>query len=194
MGAAIIFSMMQGCTTSPNSSYNHYELPSRHSQTLLGIERNVRGTNSLSYSFCDKSRPGYLYGCSDTTVKNISKTTDKKLDVKKVLSNEPFTTVNFNFDSYFLTQDALDKLKTVDIGKLENKTIVLRGYTDSIGESLYNEKLAQDRAKSVEEYFKDYLGLPNDIKTLGFGLCCYVVPNTTEANRERNRRVEIYLD
>lgn len=192
MGAAVTFSMTQGCTTSADN----YELPSRNAQTLLSIERNVKGTNSLSYSFCDKSRFGYLYGCSYTTQKNISKSdiADSKFDVSDVLSDEPFKIVNFNFDSYFLTQRALDDLKKMDVSQFENKTIILRGYTDSIGESLYNEKLAQDRARSVEEYLKDYLGLPNVIQTLGFGLCCYVVPNTTEVNREKNRRVEIYLN
>lgn len=179
---------MQGCTTKQNT----YELPSRYSQTLLGIERNVIGTNTDAYSFCDMNRSGFLYGCAITTAKTLDDT--QPIDFKKLLSGEPYAVVNFNFDSYTLTQEAVDKLSLIDISELENKTIVLKGYTDSIGENLYNERLAKNRALAVSEYFNKFLGLPNNVQTLGFGLCCYVVPNTTEANREINRRVEIYLD
>jgi len=57
----------------------------------------------------------------------------------------------------------------------------------------YNIKLSQKRAEAVRQYLID-AGIPGDaIKAKGFGFDRPLVPNDTEENMQRNRRVELYI-
>lgn len=188
MGAVITTATITGCTSNQASNTT----PKPTAPIVLGIEQKVKGTNDDSYSFCDENRKGFLFGCAEVTAK--TEYVEKALDLNKVFANDPIATINFDFDSDILTTANLQKLDDLDMDLLDGKTIILRGYTDSIGKQDYNERLAQRRALAVKNYLTDILNLPNDIQALGYGLCCYVVPNTTESNRELNRRVDIYID
>lgn len=101
-------------------------------------------------------------------------------------------TVNFAFDSAFITKDysAAVKLFVKNI-KQENFIINVDGYTDDIGSDLYNDKLSMQRAEAVADYLTDN-GVNRDIIiTRGFGKTNFVADNDTEEGRAKNRRVEI---
>src|SRR5512138_2179143 len=74
-----------------------------------------------------------------------------------------------------------------------NMNLSVEGYTDSTGYPELNMRLSMDRARSVYEFLMTQ-GISNArMKYQGFGPENPVAPNDTEANRARNRRVEVVL-
>ncbi len=58
----------------------------------------------------------------------------------------------------------------------------------------YNQRLSERRAQSVVNYFVEQGGLARDrFEAVGYGFDRPVAPNDTEANMQRNRRAEIYI-
>jgi OOP family OmpA-OmpF porin len=80
-----------------------------------------------------------------------------------------------------------DLLKTNAALKLE-----IQGHTDNVGVAATNLKLSQDRAAAVKDYLVKTFGVAADrLTTGGFGDSKPVAPNTDEAGRAQNRRVEL---
>jgi outer membrane protein OmpA-like peptidoglycan-associated protein len=73
--------------------------------------------------------------------------------------------------------------------------VEVRGHTDSQGSDAANKALSQARADSVLSYLKQkYPNLkPEQYTAKGMGETAPLVPNTTEANRAKNRRVEFVV-
>jgi len=72
--------------------------------------------------------------------------------------------------------------------------IDIRGYCDPVGATAYNQKLSEDRAASVRDYFHQQQGIALDrMFTHGFGENpeYFIGDNATAAGRQLNRRVEI---
>lgn len=106
---------------------------------------------------------------------------------------------SFNF--YFNTgSDALDNKALVDVGRLvdimsaaanRSKKIVLVGFADSTGDPTTNQRLSENRAKAAAGELEAQGIAVKD--TLGFGQELPIRDNATEAGREKNRRVEIFV-
>jgi phosphate transport system substrate-binding protein len=106
---------------------------------------------------------------------------------------------SFNF--YFNSgSDALDNKALVDVGRLvdimsaqanRSKKIVLVGFADSTGDRGTNQRLSENRAKAAASELEAQGIAVKD--TLGFGQDLPIRDNGTEAGREKNRRVEIFL-
>ena len=75
--------------------------------------------------------------------------------------------------------------------KNEGRRLVLMGFSDSIGAKLKNIQLSLTRAQSVERELVAR-GIPV-MAVEGLGEAIPVANNETEAGRERNRRVEVWL-
>jgi outer membrane protein OmpA-like peptidoglycan-associated protein len=72
--------------------------------------------------------------------------------------------------------------------------VELDGHSDNSGNRLTNRDLSRRRALAVMDYLKAQ-GVPEEQITLRFhGEQYPLVPNTSNANRARNRRVNIHLD
>jgi phosphate transport system substrate-binding protein len=107
--------------------------------------------------------------------------------------------VSFSF--YFNSgSDALDNKALVDVGRLvdimsapanRTKEIVLAGFADSTGDPGTNQRLSENRAKAAASELQAQ-GITVK-ETLGFGQGLPIRDNATEAGREKNRRVEIFL-
>jgi len=66
------------------------------------------------------------------------------------------------------------------------------GYTENIGQADYNLQLSQKRADAVKQFL--FLnGVTNSVTSKGFGAQNPTLPNNTELNRQKNRRVEVYI-
>jgi general secretion pathway protein A len=86
----------------------------------------------------------------------------------------------------------LDELAKHLLGKTELE-IVIKGYTDSVGGSEYNQNLSAFRANVVKSYLSGK-GVPAArMRVMGMGNAAPVMPNTTAEGRAANRRVEIEL-
>lgn len=105
-------------------------------------------------------------------------------------------TVNFNFDSHQLTDEAkmaLDEL-AAQIKDRENFVLELQGFADATGTEAYNNQLTQRRADAVRRYLAEQHDIPLfRMHILGFGEMRSVADNSTREGRAQNRRVEVRL-
>jgi outer membrane protein OmpA-like peptidoglycan-associated protein len=75
----------------------------------------------------------------------------------------------------------------------EDIYVLVNGYTDNVGTPLINEQLSYYRAGLVAQELSA-MGIPKElISAQGWGEANPVTDNDTEANRDRNRRVEIII-
>jgi outer membrane protein OmpA-like peptidoglycan-associated protein len=80
------------------------------------------------------------------------------------------------------------------LGEYEKTMLVITGHTDDTGPMALNMQLSQGRADSVKQYLIAQQVNPIRLETRGVGPNYPAVPNTNEANRAMNRRVEIHIE
>jgi outer membrane protein OmpA-like peptidoglycan-associated protein len=110
--------------------------------------------------------------------------------------------VLFDFDKATLlpkAQEALKQAAAVIRDKAKG-TVRIDGYTDARGSAAYNQRLSEQRANAVRDWFVRREGLTGvRFTTQGFGAGNPVAPNThadgsdNPEGRRKNRRVEITL-
>jgi outer membrane protein OmpA-like peptidoglycan-associated protein len=87
----------------------------------------------------------------------------------------------------------MDKL--ADVVVRYNKTaLTVVGHTDNVGTDSYNQKLSEQRAISVARYLEGKRVHSMRLATSGKGEAQPIAPNSTDAGRQANRRVEIYVE
>jgi outer membrane protein OmpA-like peptidoglycan-associated protein len=69
--------------------------------------------------------------------------------------------------------------------------ITIEGHTDSVGSSKANQAVSAQRAAAVKQYLVDQGADASRIQTEGLGEAYPVASNSTEAGRQKNRRVEV---
>ena len=73
---------------------------------------------------------------------------------------------------------------------VHSRNFEVNGYTDNVGGRRYNQRLSERRAKSVVDYLVAKGVEAARIKATGYGESHPAVPNNSEANRAKNRRIE----
>ena len=112
-------------------------------------------------------------------------------DVMVELSNTLFA-----FNKFNLTDKAKEGLNKVAKWLNDNPEVQceISGHTDSIGSDAYNQKLSEDRAKSVYEYFIHEGGVSSKrLSYKGYGKTRPIATNDTDEGRQQNRRVELNI-
>ncbi|MEN8817075.1 MAG: OmpA family protein [Nonlabens sp.] len=103
--------------------------------------------------------------------------------------------IQFDFDKATLiekTTEELDELATY-LHKNPERKIQINGHTDYLGKTAYNQKLSEERAKSVADYLI-LKGIPKKrIISKGYGESQPIDPNEPEDAQAKNRRVEFIL-
>jgi outer membrane protein OmpA-like peptidoglycan-associated protein len=101
--------------------------------------------------------------------------------------------VNFDFNKSVLRPDSDPVLRAVL--KLFTATPSFRaevgGHTDNIGTPEYNMKLSAARAAAVKAWLVAHRVAADRVTSRGYGDTHPLVPNDTDANRFKNRRVEL---
>jgi outer membrane protein OmpA-like peptidoglycan-associated protein len=104
--------------------------------------------------------------------------------------------VLFDFDKSDIRPDAAAALaKLAVIIRAQPKGRVrIEGHTDSKGDDAYNQKLSERRAESVKNWLasKESIDAAR-LATKGWGEAKPVAPNDTDANRQKNRRVQAII-
>ncbi len=134
-------------------------------------------------------------------------------EVEQVTDNNGLQAVKVTFDSGILfstSSSTLSSSAKASLSKFANNVlnqnrdmdVAIYGYTDNTGwknstaeQSVQkNLNLSQERAQSVSSYLLGCGVSPNQVKTVeGLGESNPVADNSTEAGRQENRRVEVYM-
>jgi outer membrane protein OmpA-like peptidoglycan-associated protein len=104
--------------------------------------------------------------------------------------------VHFQHDSADILPDSqaiLEELADVMTKRADIKSVEVQGHTDDTGSAPYNLRLSQSRAQAVVDALAA-LGVDSSrMNAKGYGQEKPLVPNSTEANRAKNRRVQILI-
>lgn len=113
-----------------------------------------------------------------------------KKDERVVLKNIFFATGSFEL----LDESNVELKKLISfLEKNPSLKIQINGYTDNVGSDVDNQKLSENRAKSVYQYLIDK-GIKNDrLAYKGFGEAEPIDTNDTEEGRANNRRTEFII-
>lgn len=80
------------------------------------------------------------------------------------------------------------------LNEYTNRTVMIEGYTDSVGSEDYNQGLSQRRADSVKTYLVGQGIGSVRLVAAGKGENAPVAGNDSAAGRQQNRRVEVIID
>lgn len=112
------------------------------------------------------------------------------------LGSAPLDNLQFQTGASQLSGDTYASLTALADFLSENpdRRVVLVGHTDALGSLSGNIALSQARASAVRRYLTTTLNVsPAQVEAQGIGYLSPRAPNTTEAGREANRRVEVVL-
>jgi len=101
----------------------------------------------------------------------------------------------FDFDSDQLREASKENLDNLakSLSKFGDSKLLLVGHTDDKGSDSYNLDLSRRRAAAVATYLMAH-GVPSArIATSGRGETEPIAPNDTDADRQKNRRVEVAI-
>lgn len=103
--------------------------------------------------------------------------------------------VLFQTGKYELKPEARERLAKVSGILLAYPTlkISIEGHTDAVGTDDYNQRLSEQRAEVVRDYFVQQGVTENAVTARGFGKTQPIASNDTPDGRQRNRRVELVL-
>ncbi len=108
-------------------------------------------------------------------------------------------TVNFEFDSANLTEDAMVTLATIADAltskELKDQRFLIEGHTDAIGPEDYNNVLSERRASAVSAYLINQQDVSSDrLSPIGKGEGELLAPETPDAPENRRVRVKVLMD
>ncbi len=149
--------------------------------------------------------PGYLRAVAEVEVKPRSDVsaqiavtkrpkianvvvTDKELKLKKEVHFQ-HDSADILPDSMGIIEEAADALRT----HTEITGVEIQGHTDDSGTPEYNMRLSGERANAVREALIRAGVEPTRLTARGYGQEKPLLPNTNEANKAKNRRVQLMI-
>ena len=145
------------------------------------------------------SRPGFLF-------QSLHFNYEEKTELKPVIKNISLSpaqqnaivvlnNIFFDLNKYELKPQSITELKEVVdfMNKNPGLKIEIGGHTDDSGTEAYNQQLSTKRANAVAEFLKTNQIPTQRIVVKGYGSQKPVLPNTSEENRQQNRRIEFKI-
>lgn len=142
---------------------------------------------------------GFNFESQVVDARNLSKTKTvvKHIKLQPLKSNSSFVLNNifFEFDSASLNKDSYFELNRLleMLNKNPSMKIEISAHTDDKGSDEYNDILSQARAESVVKYLSSKGIAANRMVAKGYGKKMPAVPNDSDENRAKNRRVEFKI-
>jgi outer membrane protein OmpA-like peptidoglycan-associated protein len=101
----------------------------------------------------------------------------------------------YDFNSDVVKGAAGENLRKLaaSLSKYPNTELLIAGHTDSQGDESYNQRLSERRAAAAASYLATQGVNRTRLHTRGLGEMEPVAENDVEANRQRNRRVEVAI-
>jgi outer membrane protein OmpA-like peptidoglycan-associated protein len=101
--------------------------------------------------------------------------------------------VYFEFDTTLIVNKAIFNSINQQIQNMQFQKVILEGHCCDLGTESYNKGLGKRRAEKISEAFVANGIEKSAISMVSHGESQPAVPNTSEENREKNRRVEIII-
>src|SRR5438067_153192 len=103
--------------------------------------------------------------------------------------------VLFQTGKYELKPEARERLAKVSgiLLAYSSLKVAIEGHTDAVGTDDYNQRLSEQRAEAVRNYFVNQGVAATSVTARGFGKMQSIAGNDTTEGRQRNRRVELVL-
>ncbi len=164
------------------------------SDTIVQIDTVLRA--SAQYML-NTSAKGYIYDYVTIDMRNITDNHTFVIALNPIVQGATvqLPDVNFEYNSAEIMPESLSSLQHVlQLLKINPEvSIELSAHTDDRGNDHYNLQLSQKRAASVRNYLVEK-GISSDrLKAVGYGKTKPIVPNTSDENRAKNRRVEFII-
>ena len=151
-----------------------------------------------------------LKGCPDSDGDGVADKNDKCVDrpgpfenagcpviTKQVLNRLSFAaqSIQFEVGKDVIKLTSFTQLNEVVkiLNEYSDYQLLIDGHTDNTGTAEKNQVLSDNRAAAVKKYFTDKGIEQNRLVATGYGFTTPVVPNTTSANKAKNRRVELNM-
>ncbi len=115
---------------------------------------------------------------------------------KFTFTNMTYSDANFEYNSDVFSpgtafRSYADSVKTFLVEN-PKKSLHIIGHTDNKGSTNYNLNLGKRRAENTKKYFRS-LGVKSTIKTSSRGKAEPIATNSTDAGRQKNRRVNVQI-
>jgi outer membrane protein OmpA-like peptidoglycan-associated protein len=104
--------------------------------------------------------------------------------------------VHFQHDSAEILPDSMAILEEIaDVLKshTEIKAVEVQGHTDNQGTAAYHLRLSQNRSQAVVDALIKLGVDPSRLEAKGYGDTKPLLPNSNEANKAKNRRVQLMI-
>ncbi len=132
---------------------------------------------------------------TNTVVVRDTVTIIKEVPVEIQKTMRDLSNTLFEFNKFNVGEKARGYLDEIVDWLVENPkvNVEIGGHTDGIGSQEYNQKLSEQRAKTVYNYFVEHGVNKNRLSYKGYGKTEPIADNSTEAGRQQNRRVELKI-
>lgn len=187
--------------------YAGFELLNLETEELVVKSNSNRGNGQYlvclpvenDYVF-NASKDGYLFYSENFSLKNLSKPGEPyimDIPLQPIAINATIELKNIFYDTDQYTLKAKSKVelnKLIDyLVKNPNLSIEIGGHTDNVGTKEYNQKLSENRSKTVYQYLIDAGINKSRLSYKGYNFSQPRYPNDTDANRAKNRRTELKI-
>ena len=132
---------------------------------------------------------------TNTVVVRDTVTIIKEIPVEIQQTMRDLSNTLFEFNKFNLGEKARGYLDEIVDWLVENPkvNVEIGGHTDGIGSQEYNQKLSEQRAKAVYNYFVEHGVNKKRLSYKGYGKLEPIADNSTDAGRQQNRRVELKI-
>ncbi|MBN1223616.1 MAG: peptidoglycan-associated lipoprotein Pal [Candidatus Aminicenantes bacterium] len=115
--------------------------------------------------------------------------------LEEINTEKPLGMINFDYDKYFIRDDAKPILESnaAWLSKWKTVKLLIEGHCDERGTEEYNLALGEKRAKSTMDYLVS-LGISADrLKIISYGKSQPLDPGQSEAAWAKNRRAQFTI-
>ncbi len=122
----------------------------------------------------------------------------KDLDVRELKMGEAYTINEILYNTSSSLMNSRSKFILKGFARFLNEntsiTVAIQGHTDDVGDDAQNLKLSDDRANGVRDYLISLGVDASRLTAQGYGETMPKVPNTSAANRAKNRRTDFVIE
>jgi outer membrane protein OmpA-like peptidoglycan-associated protein len=144
----------------------------------------------------DVTKKGYTYFNTTLDVTTTNRETrDIVLDLLTVETKMVFNNITFETNSAELNTESYAELNRL-LSFMERNPelkIEISAHTDDVGSNEYNFRLSDKRAESVVKFLVSNNVSKSRVQSKGYGELQPLVPNDSDENKAKNRRVEIKI-